>query len=519
MDELPTGERFPDLRADFTRHLSICRDEEFLHLVFAQNALQLGQETTARLVFRDGFPRQFLGANKADVKRVNEWELETIVNEFLSTSTSYRYVYADHPRLNHRSSLAIVHIANLLRQLENEECAYYDHGIRYELRRIINRQFEWQRGFFNKTLAYRTAIMYGGPECERYLKSSLGVTLDDISYGAFALFAAFQNFLQVDRRLPTSHLGLSDEVRNVVFDLFSAPLTDARTEARRQRHGYRTTAYRPSILRKFPCIRRSDNDRIIVSPLPQLIMARATSGIFYDVISGGGAVRNEVGRRFEQYCLTLLRRCFPDVSVEPEFSYRAPHKQDSPDILLSQRAKITGIYECKAVRMSFADRFAESEFIGRGYDEIAKAVMQIWRFVSHCRRGLTGRTVEPEALGMVVLLDSWMTMVLNARQEVISRAEQLVAHDPDIRAEDRVPILFTEIGDLETLVLTVSFSTYVDILRKALTVEFDGWLFSSILNDEDSEKDQRPFPFDDLSDVVPWWGRVSRMTGSRERAV
>lgn len=413
--------------------------------------------------------------------------------------------------------MALAYIVHLLRELENEEFAYQGHNIRYELRRIINRQFEWQRGFFNKAAAYRTAIMYGGPECRRYLGSTLGVTLDDISYGAFALYAAFQSFAQVDRRLPTAQIGLSDNVRDIVFDLFSADLEAIRSEAREQRQHYRTTAYRPSILRKYPCIRRSDNDSILISPLPQLIMARATSGIFYDVISGGGAVRNEVGRRFETYCLTLLERCYPEISIEPEFSYRAPpHKQDSPDVLIVQGDSISHIYECKAVRMSFADRFAEAEFAGRGYDEIAKAVLQIWRFASHCRRGFAGRNISASAVGIVVLLDSWMTMVLDARLEVMSRAESLAGHDKEIYASDKIPILFTEIGDLENVVMAVDFQSYLDVLRNAQTEQYDGWLFSSILNDRNIDQQHRPFPFADLGKVAPWWGRIENMKESRD---
>jgi len=410
--------------------------------------------------------------------------------------------------------MALAHIVNILRDLENEEYSYFGHDIYYEIRRVVNRQFEWQRGFFNKALSYRTALMYGGPECADFLQRSLGLTLDEISYGAFALWAAFQNFAQVDRRLPTEHVGLPHHVRDIVFDLFSADLKQVRSEATNQRQHYRTTAYRPSILRKFPCIRRSDNDQLLVCPLPQLIMARATTGIFYDVIGAGGRVRNEVGHRFERYCLILLQRCFPELFIEPEFAYGARQKQDSPDILISHDGMVSHVYECKAVRMAFADRFAEAEFVGRGYDEIAKAVLQIWRFASHCRRGLTGRDISPDAMGMVILLDSWMTMVLKAREEVLARAERLIVEDPNICEADRLPILFTEIGDLENLAMSVRYPTYVDVLRKALTKDFDGWLFSSILKSGDVENVQKDFPFDDLPDVVPWWGRVSRMKGS-----
>lgn len=517
-DEPTDGCRFPDLRADFARHLSICNDENFILLIFGQNALQLGHVDLAKLILRAGFSRQFENANFPTTMRANEWELETIINEFLTTSSTYRYVYADHPRLNHLNSASIIHIINILRDLENEEYAYYDHDIRYELRRIVNRQFEWQRGFFNKTLAYRTAIMYGGPECEDFLQASIGLSLDEITFGAFALTAAFQNFAQVDRRLPTEHVGLAHPIRDAVFDLFSADLADVRRFARQQRQNHRTTAYRPSVLRKYPCIRRSDNDRLMLCPLPQLIMARATTGIYYDVVPGGGPIRNEVGRRFEGYCFTLLQRSFPANTIEREFAYRVTHRQDSPDILISHEGRISQVYECKAVRMSFADRFAEAEFVGRGYDEIAKAIVQIWRFASDCRRGRTGRHLTSEPLGIVILLDSWMTMVLDARQDVFARAEVLAAANLDLAEVDKIPILFTEIGDLESVVLSTDFATYTRILTLARKSEFDGWLLSSIFERDEAEPQEKVFPFEDLPEVVPWWGRITRMKDRRGRS-
>lgn len=88
-EEAREGSRFPDLRADFIRHLSICRDEDLLLLVFAQNALQLGQTKIARLILRHGFPDHFVNAKLPDTRRANEWELETIVNELLTTSRTY----------------------------------------------------------------------------------------------------------------------------------------------------------------------------------------------------------------------------------------------------------------------------------------------------------------------------------------------------------------------------------------------------------------------------------------------
>ena len=147
------GEAFHRWRAELTRHLSISNDEDFLSLIFAHNALQQGDIQTASLVFGKGLLREFSGIPFHDPKRLYEWELETLVNEYLTTNGSFKWIYANSPRLNCRSSSALAFIVAILRKFENEEFGHLGHNIRYELRRIINRQFEWQRGFFNKARA------------------------------------------------------------------------------------------------------------------------------------------------------------------------------------------------------------------------------------------------------------------------------------------------------------------------------------------------------------------------------
>jgi hypothetical protein len=122
-------------------------------------------------------------------------------------------------------------------------------------------------------------------------------------------------------------------------------------------------------------------------------MDRVTNGLFYDVIGGGGTVRDEVGRRFESYALELLSPVLPTVSFVPDISYRTPSGPiATPDILMrgGDDAALLAI-ECKASRMSIGARFGEAPGEDRGYEEIAKGVMQLWRFHVHSRLNVAPR--------------------------------------------------------------------------------------------------------------------------------
>ena len=108
-------------------------------------------------------------------------------------------------------------------------------------------------------------------------------------------------------------------------------------------------SYQPSILRSFPCVAFGDRAERICAPLPALILWRTTAGLYYDVIKGGAEVRNEIGARFEEYALELLRAMLPSYSVLP--SYKYPHRGnevDTPDIFIRKNDDVIFAIECKS---------------------------------------------------------------------------------------------------------------------------------------------------------------------------
>lgn len=107
------------------------------------------------------------------------WELETLANELLAFPTASIFNLFDC-----QSWHDIADTVNVLRNLENAEYSVRRSklNILQEMGRIGARQFEWQRGFSNKAVFYRSALIYGQGECAHYFATEHGFTVNDFTF-------------------------------------------------------------------------------------------------------------------------------------------------------------------------------------------------------------------------------------------------------------------------------------------------------------------------------------------------
>jgi hypothetical protein len=506
------------VRSRLNADLRKADDESFLRLIFAIDSLQNGRANLAAPILRGKYPEAAVGAALPSRSRIHEWELETLANEALAQP--YRRFGFGFPtvRLDCNNYDTMVHLTNLLRETENLEYAASGVNVLKEMYRIAARQFEWQRGFFNKTSLYRSAFLFDGPACQQRLTAKTGFSFNELSLAGFCLYTIFNHYAQLDRNLPMDHVGISDSLRNATLELITCSIDEARTAARTQRAGWKWIAYRPSVLRQKPCIGLRYSGKLVIAPLPALILERLSSGIFYDVAADEGGVRNEIGSRFEEYCARLLSLTQRTLRYSREFAYRTKRGDvRTPDILLGESSARWALIECKATRMSFPARYSDTFESERGYGEIAKAVFQIWRYVAHCRLGIAPDTVVPDCTGVVLTLDSWMLMGSGSIYErVYEEARKLAASkEPRVLPADQIPVIFCQIPEWEELLTSSTEQGFRRVLQGAATDEFRGWPLSSIPKRDDDKKKYR-YPFRDLHKVVPWWGQLASR-GTRRR--
>jgi hypothetical protein len=508
-------------RNKLNRLLGAAGDEEFIQLLWATHALQSDYVDAARRFIQpETIPLEAITTNMISKFFIQKWEIETLANELMTVSKVRLTRNGVTRALRWDSFQASIQCINWLRDLETSEYRIQktSEDIFIEMGRIAARQFDWQRGYVNVPQFYRNAFVYGQGECAAYFARQHGITINRFSQIGFMLFVSFTNFPVVRDDGSWAKLGVKwDEVERTLA-LIALPFSEAAQQARLKRLNIVHTADKPSILRRTPCLRFGNKGERIRAPLPELILERVTSGVFYDVVGGEGAVRGDYGKRFEEYCSRYLSEALPHFTWEREFNYRKkPHTFATPDILCSEADKVTIAIECKAARMSQEAMFGKNPMVARGYEDLTKAVFQLWRFFSHCRRGYVEREVEDEAVGVVLTLDNWLILAETLRERVLEDAAKMANEkDQEITEADRRPIVFVAVPELERTLSVATEDLFKQSLIQANSERFVGWRLDGILREllGDCEHEKRAYPYaKELGTLLPWWDDMAKGDG------
>ncbi len=505
-------------RKKLNKLLSVAGDEEFIQLLWATHALQSDYAHAARNYIRpETIPDGAITTKMISPHFVQKWEIETLANELMTIPKLLRSKNGRKRTLHWDHFQVSIQCAKWLRKLENAEFRIQkrSESIFVEMARIASRQFDWQRGYANIPQFYRNAFVYGQGECASYFEHQHGISFNRFSQIGFMLYVSFTISPVVRETASWAELGVTwDEIERVLA-LISLPFHDAAKLARTNRKGIVHTADRPSILRQAPCLRFGDQGERIRAPLPELILARITSGVFYDVIGGEGPVRDDYGKRFEDYCFRYLSDALPNYEWESESNYRKkPNTYSTPDVLCNSNNWLDVAYECKATRMSQVAMFGRDPLAARGYEDLAKAVFQLWRFFSHCRRGYAQYNLTGSTIGVVLTLDNWLVMADTLRESVLQEATDMTnVKDPEITDTDRKPIVFLAISELERILSTATESSFKKALSAANSEKYKGWRLDGIHSDllKADEQKERRYPFtDDIGILLPWWDEMDR---------
>ena len=496
-------------RRKLDKGLAGAPDEAFFQQVWATDALQAGRPDVAGRYLT--FPHEALTAGLGDEGHIFGWSLESLINERLRLP-----VFAPQPdqrrvQVTRTDSFEVLAwLAACLNQLENAESGIVLKrlDVLREMPRLLHRQFEYQRGFQNGPQLYRWAFLYGGPLCTAHFKAKTGLTMADLIKAGYLIRHRFTLgpvwSPEVLRRAagPDVHAG------DAVLRLLSRPLAEARKGARAQHAPRAGVAYQASQLRRSPIIAFGPKGDRLRAPIPDLILARITSGVFYDLVDAPSGARNEAGKRFELYVADLLNAHLPAFKAGPGQGYRFRNGPiDGADVLLENGdAALVAVFECKARKMSLATRYAEDRAAETGVDELVKGVFQIWRFFAHHRLGLVpGPAPDASTVGVLVTLDNWMTMSADLQRSVLDRARTMAWEKAvGIETCDQRPVVFCSIDDLESTLQRADEPLFVADLQRATEERFTGWMLPNVHRDIDTGI-RKPFPLAHrLHEVLPW---------------
>lgn len=505
-------------RKKLNKVLQKADDEAFFNMAWATHAIQSDRLESGRRYLN--FPMEAATSDLTSKYAIHPWKIETLLNEALATWKAGDRSGQPNRKLNCKNFEAIAHVIKLLANLENAEdgMTLKRVSVLRELHRLSQRQFAWQRGLLSVAQLYRSTFIYGGDLTQEFFLNSMNFSISDFSLVCFILRAWFLERPVFRLEGGFDELGLSHDTVRRILDLISIPHERAKKLALDLRSSPGHTGYKRSLLRLYPCVAFGCDGKRVRASLPDLITLRGTSGLFYDVVTGGDLVKNEIGRRFEDYCFNYLTSTLHTLIVKRNFSYtiRKGQRMESPDILVYRDGQVSLIIECKATRMSYEARYAENPMANahRGYEEIAKGVFQIWRFVSHHRRGfLSDQQVYNGRIGMVLTLDTWLSMSDFLQSEIIELAMKMSAsRDPGITDDDRIPIVFCPIEELEETLRLATDISFLGAVESAAEERFSGWHLSKVHEQIAPSVDQNnAYPFEDkVGDLLPWWRKFNR---------
>jgi hypothetical protein len=450
------------------------------------------------------FPSAAANERLDDPYAIFPWHLETLVNEALVLPHISDRRGRSLSTITFETVHALSKLVYRIEEADDRQFLLGKDGL-YEVHRLAQRQFEWQRGFANQPRFYRALQMFGQGSAGDYFERTVGCSVCEFIETAFYIFVGHSNSVSRNWATLGDVGGVSAALMARVLDHISIAPAEAKAMAKELRHGSGHAAYKPSILRLYPIIRFGTTNVDAISPLPPLILQRASSGLFLDIVGGGGPVWNDIGKRFEKYCINYLDAMLDGFEVEPEFLYGPKkHQIHTPDILVSHNQAVRLVVECKAKHMPIAARFSGNPVgdASDAYAEIAKGIFQIWRFRSHVRRGLFPNPVHQDCLGMVLTSDPWLVMGWKLDPEVMAIANRIADEkEPEIAACDRGRVPIVLIDDLEYHLQHGTAETLLQRLTE-LSADFTGWQRS--LTHGLQVKTARPYPFSAaLSEKLP----------------
>jgi hypothetical protein len=505
-------------------------DQQFLQMVWAIDALRSGRsEAAARLLT---FARQAADQTIGSRFAIHQWELETLLIQLFLTPREEPEPGAS-AVLDCSKFDSVAELVNRLRKLENVESAVYLRGGAFnifgEIHRIAQRQFHWQRGYFNLPQFYRYTFIYAQGKCGEYFEKTYRLPITELNFVGFALFAQSMLAPWISRTFTIPELELTADLMKRALPLLLIPADHAREETKKitddvnTKHGTPIpTAFLPSILRRYPLVCLNDEGNEFIAPIPEVLLMRVTSGLYYDLISGGQALLNEANDRFEEYCAAFIDALMERFEVRRTYRYELKKGApiDTPDLLVKDGEKIVLAVECKATKLTYLAQFAEDPFEAekKQYLQIANGVFQVWRFFSHVRRGLVKEAVDASTSAMVLTLDSFFWMNRELRAKIIEEATSLAEKEGEIVAEDRRHIVFCPIHGLEEVLSVSTEDSFLATLKAAREEKYVGWELREIHREEAAGKEKiepKKFPFE-LDGLLPWWERANEFQEAKE---
>jgi hypothetical protein len=462
------------------------------------------------------FPPEALTDDPTSKYYIYPWMLESILNRSLAVRKRAKPENGRYRELRLQDFNAIAKLVNLQHQIENFEAGLFvtQENVILSLYRLTHRQFPWQRGFVKSNILLRYFEIYFCPESVQIFERIYGIKFQIFLRFCYLLFSQFLTTPYFNLNTDLRTYGLDEEAKKACCKLISLNLKDAQAQAQHLLGTSSEAGYHPSLLRKFPClIIGGPTNSHLICPFPDLLFNRMTEGIFYDFSANNDNLSNIYAKRFEDYCIRLMRAKGQNHKVRGELEY-GPKKRRfrTPDILVARGNGIVAAIECKARKLGSATLTSQDPLKSSGgFEELAYGIFQLWRFFYHSRTGrlASENCASDDTCGVLLTLDPWLETSDGFSEALFERARAIEAEKSESFQEcDRRKVTFMTAFDLDTILSRGNVEDLLTVIAGSKTPEFMGWMPSTIFDTIFKDRKRRAGsiiePSPGLIETLPW---------------
>ena len=371
----------------------------------------------------------------------------------------------------------------------DDERAIYD-----TLHRLVHQQLPWQTTVLKRDMV-RMWMMMQSPEVRRRVEATLGMTVDQYYFMAFANIAKADKDWRWSRFCHYREYGIEDAAAAGFYARLSDSPEGHRAAQQQAQVHDAEWEYSWNPLQARPIIHLPTPSGLdYACPAPLHLHRRLFSGVFYDLVNTAG-FPEALGDAYDALTGLTLRRGCPALNATKPAPYPGPRGvQHHGADWWGCDGTANVFVECKTKRMAAAARvLRDPAILEREIGTMARAVVQNYRNIQEALDGRAGWTRnELPIYSIITTLEDWILFSPTSRRMLDAAIEQQMrAHGLDLGLLARAPYTICCAYELEELV----FAWADHGVQAVMTAKHDGqrdrWMIGPFLQDTYATADTR----------------------------
>lgn len=504
-------------------HLRYASSEEFLLTAWGLYQFWKGRMKLAGQAVR-------LNATAVKLRResrfvIPPWEIVGLLTVYLEAYDNLTDSHLKPKYLDVRAWDTIAELINIYRDITNRQSM---DGIEKDTKsllemmpRIMLQQFSWQTGYDAPRSMIRGTFINYCPEAKAVFKSRYGLDAETFFTISIALTAHFNRVPHFTNLDMFSSIGILEvdvkKYLNIVSTTVKNASRAAKADGATTRHGL---DFKVSRVFDYPVFKIGDDIRFAYTcPFPELLIYRATYFIYFDIMGAtvpptekplrkmAFEAKSAMDKRFELYCVELAQHSIPDpISCRGDFTYgQVGFQRHTADLLIHKGNRVSIAAECKSKKMKINVRLSPRPVRDNleELDDLAKGVVQIWRFFRDLKAGVVIEDGTPwmaadDFVGALITLEEWADHNPVFTEECFRRANEINeatrGSNDFVEEADRAPVCIISATKYEDMLheirpeyLTEYLSGFANYQR-----EFDAKGFSPLHMKKENPEAKHP---------------------------